>query len=148
MISNHWLSIAHHSSQPLAQHYTPWSGCESWCVMLIKWLWIMVCNAEPVVVSHGVQCWANGCVSWCTMVSQCLLIMVCNSEPVVVNHGLLCCAKGCNLWDVMLCQWFWIVLCYTEPVVVNHGVLLTIVHNHWYSISHHDSQPLAQHNTT
>ena len=52
--------------------------------------------AEPVVVSHGVQCPASGCGLWCAMVSQYLLIMVCNSEPVVVNHGLLCCAKVCE----------------------------------------------------
>ena len=29
-------------------------GYESWCVMLSKWLGIMVGYAEPVVVNHGV----------------------------------------------------------------------------------------------
>ena len=29
------------------------SGCESWWLMLRKWLIIMVGNAEPVVVNHG-----------------------------------------------------------------------------------------------
>jgi hypothetical protein len=28
------------------------SGPESWCVMLSKWLWLMVCNAEQVVVHN------------------------------------------------------------------------------------------------
>jgi hypothetical protein len=28
--------------------------CESWCVKLSLWLCIMVCYAEPVVVTHGV----------------------------------------------------------------------------------------------
>jgi hypothetical protein len=30
------------------------SGYESWCVMLSQWLWIMVCDVEPVVVNQGV----------------------------------------------------------------------------------------------
>jgi hypothetical protein len=81
MINNHWLIIAHHHSQPLSQYFCWTSGLESWCVMLSKWLWLMVCNAEQVVVSHGELCWAH------------------------------------------------------------------MIHNHWVSITHHDSQPLAQHYT-
>ena len=64
------------------------SGCESWCAMATKWLWIMVCNAEQVVASHSELCWASDCESWCVMLSQWLLIMVCLTEPVVVNHGV------------------------------------------------------------
>jgi hypothetical protein len=30
----------------------------------------MVCNAEPVVVIHGVLCSASGCESWCVILSQ------------------------------------------------------------------------------
>jgi hypothetical protein len=50
----------------------------------------MVCYSEPVVVNHGVLCWASGCESWCAMLNQWLCIMVCYAEPVVVNHGVLC----------------------------------------------------------
>ena len=32
------------------------SGCESLCVMLSQLLSMMVCYAEPVVVSHGEVC--------------------------------------------------------------------------------------------
>jgi hypothetical protein len=78
MINNHWLSITHYDSQPLTQHSTQWS----------HWVWIMVCNAEPVVVNHGVLCWASGCESLCAMLSQWLWVIVCNTEPVVVNHGV------------------------------------------------------------
>ena len=39
------------------------SGCESYCVILSQWLWIMVIYAEPVVVNHGVLFWASGCES-------------------------------------------------------------------------------------
>jgi hypothetical protein len=67
MIHNHWLIITPHDSQPLAQHKARWftsSGSESWCAMLNKWLWIMVCYYEPVIVNHGVICWASSCESW------------------------------------------------------------------------------------
>jgi hypothetical protein len=101
------LSVAHHDSQPLAQNNTPWlattgsvyhttihnhwlsitRGCASWCVMLSQGLWIIVSYDEPVVMNHGVLCWASGCESWCVILKQWLWIMVCYSEPVVVNHG-------------------------------------------------------------
>jgi hypothetical protein len=32
-------------------------------------------------------------------------------------------------------------------VVVNHVVLSYMIHNQWLSIAHHESQPIAQHNT-
>jgi hypothetical protein len=101
MIHNLCHSITHHDSHP--------RGCESWCVMLCLWLWIMVCYDQPVLVNHGVLCWASGYVSWCAM----------------------------------LRQWFWIMVCYSGPVVVNNGVFTTTRS----FITHHDSQPLAQHNT-
>ena len=49
--------------------YAEPSGWESWCVMPNQWLWSMVCCAEPVVVNHGLLCWASGCESWCGMLS-------------------------------------------------------------------------------
>jgi hypothetical protein len=78
------------------------------------------------------------------MLSQWLGIILCYSEPVVVNDGELCWASGCESWCVILSQWICIMVCNAARVVVNHG--FTIIHNHWLSISHHDSQPLAQHN--
>jgi hypothetical protein len=95
------------------------NGCELWRVMVDQWLWIMVCNVEQVVVSHGELCWTSGCESWCVMLSQWLWIMVCYAEPVVVNHGVLCWASGCESWCAMLSQWLWIMVSYDEQVVVN-----------------------------
>ena len=109
------------------------SGCE--LVMLCQLLWvmvsyivprvsIMVCNAEPVVVNHGVLCWTSGCESCCVMLWQWLWIMVRYNEPVGVNHGVLLWGSGCESWWVMMSQWFWIVVCYAEPMILNHVVLL------------------------
>ena len=86
-------------------------GCESWCVMLSKWLWIMVCHAEQVVVNHGVLCWVSGCELCCAM---------------LVNHGELYWASRCETWFDMLWRWLWvmvshvvpgvwIMMCYSEP---------------------------------
>ena len=111
------------------------SGCESSCAMVIpavvnrdvlcwtKWLWIMMCNAEP-----------GGCESWYVMPTQWLWIMVCYSEPVVVNHvcyfepvvvnhGVLFLGSGCESWCVILSQWLWIMVCYAKPGVVNDSKL-------------------------
>jgi hypothetical protein len=142
MIPTHWPIIAHHDSQPLAQHSSPLFTATSstWHTMIQNdWLrithhdsqalaqhntqWYTTCYAEPVIVNHVVLCWASGYVSWCAMLSQWLWIMVCYSEPVVVNHRVLCWPSGCESWWVMLSQWLWIVVCYAEPVVVYHGVL-------------------------
>jgi hypothetical protein len=148
MINNHWLSITHHNSQPLAQNCTPWltttgsalsyaepvvvphgvsfgaSGWASWFVILSQWLLIMVCDAKPI-----------GCESWCIMQSkvvvnhdvicwaQWLGVMVCYAKPVVVNHGLAYWASGCESGFIMLRKWLWIMVCHAEPMVVNHGEL-------------------------
>jgi hypothetical protein len=136
MISNHWISIPHHDSQPLAQISTSWftvicwaSGCKSWWAMLCQWFWIMLRYAEPVVVYHGVLCWASG-ESWCANLSQWLWIMVSYADPVVANHCVLCWATLAQHSS----PWF------TTTSSAYH----TMIHNHWLSIAHHDSQPLAQ----
>ena len=138
------------------------SGCESWWAMLRQWVWIMVCYAEPVVMSHGVLWWARGCESWCVILSQwlwimvwygepvivnytvlCLWIMTSNTEPLAVNHGLLCCASGCELWWFIFCQvcewwcamisqWVWIMLCYTDWCVM-------LSHGLWIMVSHDET---------
>jgi hypothetical protein len=142
MIHNLWHSMTIHDSQPLAHHSTPWftTSCSEFNITTHNhWLsithhGIMVFYSEPVVVNHGVLFWASGCESCCVILSQWLWIMVCYAELVVVNHGVLCWASGGESWCVMLSQRLWIKV---------H----TKTHNHWLSIAHHDSQPLAQHNT-
>jgi hypothetical protein len=101
---------------------------ESWYVILSEWLWILVCNTEPVCGNHGVLCWASGSELWCAMLSQWLWIIVNYAESVVIkycelywdagyeslcvmlnrvcgNHGMLCWASGCELLCAMLSQW-------------------------------------------
>jgi hypothetical protein len=72
------------------------------------------------------------------------------THPVVVNHGVLWWASGCESWWAMLSHLLWIMVCYAEPVGVNHShwhSINTMIHNHWLSIAHYDSQPQAQNNT-
>jgi hypothetical protein len=104
-------------------------GCESWWVMLcqgcgtccamlsrvvvsygVSFREIGCKSYEPVVVNHGVLCWAGGCESWCVILSQWFWIMVCYVEPMVVNHVLLCWSSGSGSWFIMLSQWFWIMV--------------------------------------
>jgi hypothetical protein len=59
---------------------------------------IIVIYAEPVVVSHGVLCWANDCDSWCAMLNQWLWFMLCYAELVVVNHGSQPLAQHKSQW--------------------------------------------------
>jgi hypothetical protein len=149
MIHNHWLSLTHHDSQPLVQHDNPWfttkpvvvnygelcltSGCKSWCVMLSKWLWIMVCNIEQVVVSHGELSWASGCESccaiahhdsqplaqlnppWFTTFGTAWQSMIHNHWLIIAHHNSQPLPQNYTLW--------WIMVCYAKPVVVNHAVL-------------------------
>jgi hypothetical protein len=145
------------------------SGCESWCVILSQWLWIMVCYAEPVVVNHGVLDWASGCESWCAMLGQWLLIILLSithhqSQPlaqhytpwlkttgpakctIIHNHWLISFIANCSAWHTITqtqsaqykTTWFT-----TVRFSIAH-----MIHNHWVSITHHDSQPLAQHYRT
>jgi hypothetical protein len=53
----------------------------------------------------------------------------------------------------MMIQWLCIKDCHAVLKVVNHGELFcasgfehTMIHTHWHSIAHQDSQPLDQHN--
>jgi hypothetical protein len=48
------------------------SGCESWCIFLCKWLLILLCIAEQVIVNHGEFHCASGCEWWYAMLSQSL----------------------------------------------------------------------------
>jgi hypothetical protein len=77
---------------------------------VIKWLWILVCYAEPVVVYHGELCWVSGCESWCAMRYH-----------------------DSQLLDQYNTPWFATI----------GSAYLTMIHNHWISITHHDSHPLA-----
>jgi hypothetical protein len=117
MTHNHWHSIANHDSQSLAH-------CESWCVMLSQWLWIMVCYTDPVVVNHVCYTEANSCESCCFILSR-----------LCLSYGVSCRAVGY--------EWY-----YNTPWFTTTGSTLhTMTHNYWLSITHHDSQPLAQHYT-
>ena len=126
-----------------------------------------MCYAEPVAVDHSVLCWESIYESWWVMISQWLCFMVCYAEAVAMNHGVLYRASGCESYCVILLQWLWIILCYAAPVVINHLKYWrygkprefrvkfnfapknsrTMIHNHYLSIAHHVSQPLAQRNT-
>jgi hypothetical protein len=97
------------------------SGCESWCVMLNQWLWIMLCYACDswwVILSKWL--WIMVCYAMPEVVSYDVpgvWIMVCNAELVVVNHGVLCWAGGCESCVLCWTERLWIMLCYTDPIV-------------------------------
>jgi hypothetical protein len=131
MIHNHWVSITHHCQ-----------GCESWCVMLSMWWWIMLCYTDPC-----------GCGSWCVMLSQWLWIMVCYTDPVVVNH--VCYTEANSFGSVSNNM---IHNCsvqnsthdsqplgqYNTPWFTTTGSALhTMTQDHWSSKMHHNSQPLT-----
>jgi hypothetical protein len=143
MIHNHLLRITHHDSQSLPQLNTPWfttTGSAYHTVCWTQWLGIMVFYAEPVIVNHVLLCWASVCESLLFMLSQWLWIMVYDAEPEVVNHGELCRASG---YDSCCAAH------HSTPWFTTTGsVQLTMIHNHWFSIAHHDSQPLAHSSLT
>jgi hypothetical protein len=152
------------------QYITPWftttgsvwhpswaSGCESWWAMLSQWLWIMVCNAEPVVVNHGVLCRARGCELWCithhnsqplaqhctpwlTTTGSALHTIIHNYllsiKPVVVNHGISYGASGRESWCIILSQWLLVMMCIAESVDVNHGLLCCASGCDWWWVMH------------
>jgi hypothetical protein len=121
---NHLLSTTHHDSQPPVfflhpnlkiKKATENTVCNIWSQCAL-WLWVMVCNAEPVSVNHGGLCWASGCESCVLYWTEPLWIMLFYTEPIVFE-----------LWCVM-------------PLSITHH------DSHpWHSIAHHDSQPLAYH---
>ena len=86
--------------------------------MMGQWLWIVAIYAEPVVVNHGVLCWASGCESSCATLRQWYRIMVSYDEPVVVNRDVLYWASGCDSWSVMLSQWLWIMVSYGKHMYI------------------------------
>jgi hypothetical protein len=132
------------------------SGCESWCVKLIQWLWIMVFYAEqwlwimvsydePVVVHHGVIFWASDCESRCVIQSPVVVNhvvlycpsgceSVCYAEQLVVINCELCWASGCESCYVMLIQSLFIIDVSTELMVVHHGALCWASDCEWRSV--------------
>jgi hypothetical protein len=107
------------------------SGCDSWCVVLSQWLWIIVCYAELVVVHHVCYAEPNSYESCYAILSlvcfrdgvSCRAIGCEWYEPVVGNCGVLCWTSGCETWCVIMCKLFWIKVCNAEQVVVSHGEL-------------------------
>jgi hypothetical protein len=192
MIRNHWLSIAHKGSEPLAQHISPslnttgsvnttwFTATESVQITMVHdhWLsqtfhdlhplakynahWFTVTGsayltvihspsyAEPVVVKHCVLCGTSASETLCVMLRQWLWVIVCYANQVVVKHCVLCWASDCESSSVILSDGLWITVRYAEPVTVNQCALYLAsgIHSHWLSITHHDSQPLAQNSTT
>ena len=123
--------------------------------MLSQWLWIMVCQAEPVVVNHVVLFWASDCEPWCIILSQWLWIMLCHFEPVVLNHVELCWASGCESWYTMLspvvvyrdvlcwAKLLWIMMCYAETsgcesccAMLNQWVWITMCYSEPVVVNH------------
>jgi hypothetical protein len=151
MIHNHWLSITHYNSQPLAQHNIhdtqplAYHNTPRFTTSVTSLL-TMSHNYWLSITHHDSQCWASGCESRGDMLSQWLWIMVSGDEQVVVNHGVFIWASGCESWWVMMNQWFWIMVGHDETVVVNRGVLCW-ARGCGLSITHHDSHPLAQHSS-
>jgi hypothetical protein len=142
MIHNHWLSIAHHDAQSLAQYNTP---CVNHGVLCWASYWIMVSYADQVFVNHGVFCWASGYESWCVILSQWVWIMVRYADLVDVNHCELCWASCCeSCWDIPT---YWLTITHHESYT-RSSAYLTMFHSHWHSITHHNSQTLANHIST
>jgi hypothetical protein len=141
------MGITHHDSQPLAQYSIPWfTTTGSALHTMIHNHWISITHhASQTLVNHGVLCWVSGCELWCAM---------------LVNHGELYWASGCESWFAMLCQWLWVMVSYSVPGVwimvcnaepwftATGSALHSMIYNHWLSITHHNSQPLAQHCNT
>jgi hypothetical protein len=154
MINNHWISITHHDSKPLAQHNTPWittTGSVKHTMIINHWLSKTHHDSQPLAqhstpwfTTTGLQYHAT-IESWCVMLSQLLWIIVNYAEPVVANHGVSYEASGCELWCAMLCQ---PLAQHSTPWFTTTGLQYhATIHSLWHSITIHDSQPLTQHNT-
>jgi hypothetical protein len=133
MTHNHLISITHHQSQSLAQHYAPWlktTGPAKCAIIHNHWLISFITNCSAWHTITQTQS-AQYKTTWFTtvrfsiahMIRQWLWIMVCYAESVVVNHDVLYWDSGCEWWWAMLSQWLLIMMCYTEPVGVIRGVL-------------------------
>jgi hypothetical protein len=130
-------------------------------------LWIKVCYSDPVVVNHVCYTEPNSCESCCFILSRLCLShgVSCRAvgyewqASVVVNYAVFCGASGLESWCVMLNQWLWIMvslLCQwlwksalykTTWFATVRFSIAHMIHNLWVSITHHDSQTLAQHYT-
>ena len=96
------------------------SACDSWCVMLSQWLWIMVCYAEPVLWIPLCYTEPNSCESCCVILSRlcfsygvsCRAIGYEWYEPMVVNYDVLWWTSDCESWCVMLSKWLRVMVSY------------------------------------
>jgi hypothetical protein len=111
--------------QGIVNHNELYSGCESWCVILV--------NHGELYWPSGCESWwvmlCQGCESWCVMLSQRLWIMLCYTD-----------SSGCESWCVMLSQWLCIMVWYAVPVVARNSPPLFTTTG--LSIAHSDSKPL------
>jgi hypothetical protein len=120
-----WLSITHHHSQSLAQHYTPWFiniGSAYLTVIHNHWLSIAHHDSQPLSQynTHDSQPLAQHNNPWFTTTCAALHTMMHSHWLSIEQHNY---ASGFELWSIILSHWLCIILCYSEAVVVNHGEL-------------------------
>jgi hypothetical protein len=120
MIHNHWLNIKHHDSQPLAQHNS---------------LWL---NHLHSITHNQSQSLAQHYTPWFKTTGPA-------KRTIIHNHWLISFMTNCSAWHTI-----------TQTQSAQHKTtwfttvwfnIAHMIHNHWLSITHHDSQPLAQHYT-
>jgi hypothetical protein len=113
-----------------------------------QWLWIMVHLAKPVVVNHGELWWASCCELRWVMLSLLLWIVMCYAEPdsqPLAQHS----TPYSQPLDQNNTPWFTTTGSEThhdsQPLDQHNPIM---IHNHWLRITQHDSQPLAHNNTS
>jgi hypothetical protein len=141
----------------MSHNYCRANGCEAWDVILSQWLWIIVWYTEPVVMHYCDLCWTSGSKSWCVMLRKWLWIMLCNA--VIQNHWYSIThheshplAQHSSPWLTTTCSALHtmihksIVQDYTPWFTITCSGLHTMIYNHWFSITHDNSHPMAQYN--
>jgi hypothetical protein len=130
------------------------NGCELWRVMVDQWWWVMVCIAEPVVVNHGVLCWASGCESCCAILSRLHWFSITHHDlqPLAQHYTAWFTTTGPSQHVIIHNHWLisfitngsaWHTITKTQSAQYNTTWFTTVR----FSIAHINSQPLAQHST-
>ena len=142
MIHNHWLSIAHHDSQPLAQHCTPWyiaTGSAYHTMIHNLWFSIAHHDSHPLAEHNKPRFTTTGSAqhtmipyyraqhstSWFT--TALLSIIHHDSQPLhglsIPQHDSQPQAQNNSPWS-------------TTTGSASHST----IRNHWLIIAHHNSQ--------
>ena len=132
MITNHWLSISHYSSQPLVQYNTPWlstTGSAKHTIIHNHWLSITHHDSQPLVHHNS---------EWLTTTGSALHTMIHNHWSTITRHN------SQPLAHIIHNQWL-------DMTHHNANKIRSVYHNMIPNCSvqyrTHDSQPLAQHST-